>query len=266
MNRTPTSLTPDLRHRSLRALLVTLAALALLPLACADTDVPLGPLPDAGLDDAALADAGPVEEPFPSTCDLLAQDCPTRQAGPTACVPGASADDSPRCALLDDTRGDGEPCEVHIDCAAGLVCKRSAGEAEPHCRIACDASELESCPQDQWCSGALPGHEALGTCEPAATPCDLLQQDCPSGADCVVRPHPESGERGAFCGRAGLIEAGAPCGGSLGLCVAGTICVRPRAGEEASCQRVCVNDFNCPADGESCDGEIDAPSTRFCRT
>ena len=264
MNRTPKTLTPALRRRPLTAIFALVLAL-LLATACADTEVPLGPMPDTGSTDAALPDAGPSAEPFPASCDLVAQDCPTRQAGPTACVL-PSGDGLPRCTLLSDTRQDGEACDAHNECDAGMVCKRSAGEEQPHCRHVCDAAELESCPANLWCSGTLPGQAELGTCEPAASPCDLLQQDCPSGADCVVRTHPTTGERGAFCGRAGLITTGKPCGGDLGLCEAGTICVRPRAGEDASCQRVCINDFNCPAEGESCDGQVDTPPVSFCRT
>lgn len=153
------------------------------------------------------------------------------------------------------TRSDGcEPGALCLDFGGGFVCHRM-----------CPDGSIGFCGAGSTCSGTL-GDACVRVCRPLATRCDIYAQDC---ADpmlaCTLVTNGETGERFTGCRPAGTLTRGEMCGGSLGTCEGGLVCVRESG--VSSCRAVCNPEAGGPACTlpETCSGTTTGWGVRYCR-
>lgn len=190
-------------------------------------------------------------DPFdPTSCPAM-QSCRLGAMG-TECLPLAAtvARTGEAC-----TRSDGcEPGATCLDFGAGFFCMRQ-----------CPEGSIGFCGAGQACTGNL-GDACVRVCRPLATPCDIYAQDC---ADpmlaCTLVTNGETGERYTGCRAPGTLTAGMECGGMLGTCARGLICVREMG--VSTCHSVCNTGMGGPdcAAPETCSGTTTGWGVRYCR-
>jgi hypothetical protein len=214
---------------------------------------------DAGPGDAGL-DAPLVSMPCTATgaCDPFdPASCPAMQScrlGPmgTECLPLAAT-----VARV------GEPCTRSDGCEAGATCLDFG--AGFFCQRQCPAGSIGFCGEGQACTGSL-GDACVRVCRPLALRCDIYAQDCDDPAlACTLVTNGETGERYTGCRTPGTLGAGVECGGMLGTCARGLVCVR-EAGV-STCHAVCNTGGGGPdcAAPETCSGTTSGWGVRYCR-
>ena len=84
---------------------------------------------------------------------------------------------------------------------------------------------------------------------------------------CTLARNPETGERYTGCQPNGTVAEGNPCGGTMGVCSRGLICIRASDGSTA-CRTVCGGSDGsaptCPG-GQTCSGLTSSWSVPFCQ-
>lgn len=237
------------------------------------TDAP-GELADAPLGDGEvpIADTGVVPGPdapdaprvsmpcmATGTCDpfevascALGEGCLLGMTG-TACMPLAST-----LALA------GEVCTRTDGCEPGTACLSFAAEGF-RCHRMCPEGSIGFCGAGATCSGTL-GDACVRVCRPLPTPCDIYAQDCADPAlACSLAENIETGERYTGCRTPGASLEGAACGGGMGACAEGLVCVNLDGA--STCHRVCREDGSAPtcAAPEACTGRTGGWGVTFCR-
>lgn len=190
--------------------------------------------------DDLLVDAGPADSGRgPDGCPIGAQrdasisiTCDPATgggcAGDRACVWQLETDEGACRCTTDTTAGRSERCNGDFpECGPGLACLQFDAFAESTCFQVCTLPEGAECaPLDTaeavfLCfavdRGELGPTEGFGVCAPLGRPCDILQNDCPTGETCaLITPQVTA------CAPAGNIPVGGDC--TVGDCVRGTTC------------------------------------------
>lgn len=222
-----------------------------------------GEMFDVGLSDAA-SDEG---QPPPERCDVLVDEACGEYRGlryKCALVQGQG-----RCVVDVEAVAEGEVCASPGQCAQGLQCVVWSDERGARCARPCAKDAMTAqCGAGQQCQGQLGELNDVGLCDDAPMSCGLVAQDCPAGQSCVLRRQASSGMLSPRCGRAGTLMSGQACGGELGLCAKGLICVS-QEGAAATCVQACDQaasagqQGSCPAPS-MCQGRA-ASGVYFCR-
>jgi hypothetical protein len=203
----------------------------------------------------AMSDAGGMGSTDASNavCDPLAPACPPGEK----CVPNATTGQS-TCIPTGTETPVGSVCQRTGECVEGSACVSDDGQTL--CRELCDSSDVSSC-SSGFCTQTLGSNPDLGVCadEPAA--CDIYEQNCSNG-DCVLLRNPADGEIGAYCGSAGSVTDGQPCGNGAGDCRPGAICIQAGADTQPTCHAVC-RDPDLPCNQGACTG-TSTSSVDFC--
>ena len=233
-----------------------------------DTNVTDSGAADTSGGDTAIAgdaDTGPVSMPCMASgaCDPFdPTSCPTGQkcrvtAMGTAC----------EALSMDPPLGEGAVCAQDLECGAGLWCIQFGGETEFTCQRTCPAGSIGACGTDNACIGSVGDEECVRICRPIPPRCDIYDQDCADSADmCTLVTHSETFERYTGCRPNGTVAVGDPCGGSLGRCVRGSICIRTSG--VTACEEVCDADDGepgCSISGEMCIGLASSWMVTYCR-
>lgn len=197
-------------------------------------------------------------------CDVVGQDCATREGVPYKCVFDLQWDGA--CMPTGTERNVGQPCEGIHQCAVGAVCVSWGDDRGTRCERVCPLGATGICAIGQRCADSLPEKTGAGLCIQDTPRCDIVRQTCDSG-DCVLRRHPDTAELGEFCGTAGSLAEGEPCEGHT-ACQAGMICVRPAEAAEAQCVRVCrppeAGQIPTCRGGTSCTGTATTSGLMYC--
>jgi hypothetical protein len=102
-------------------------------------------------------------------------------------------------------------------------------------------------------------------CRPLAPPCDIYAQDCddPELA-CTLVTNFETGERYTGCRTPGTVALGGGCGGGMGSCAEGLICVRVEG--VSTCHAVCNPEAGGPdcTTPATCSGMTTGWGVRYC--
>ncbi len=216
---------------------------------------------DAGDVDAGAVDGGPVSmpcmamgdcDPFdPSAC-MAGQKCQVTATG-TACVD----------LTMDPPLGRGATCGVDTECGPGLWCLSFGDGFE--CMPMCPNGSIGACGADAACIGTVGMEACVRVCRAIPPRCDIYAQDCADPGDmCTFATNPESRENYTGCRPNGTLTLGEACGGDLGTCSRGLVCIRE--GMETSCRQVCGPDGAAPtcASGE-CTGLARSWGVPYCR-
>lgn len=235
-----------------------------------DADLDAAALDAAGLDaastDAASSDAGMADAPLVSmpctamgACDPFDVDaCPPGES----CRLGAMGTECQ--PLFSTTARIGEACTRADGCEPGALCLNFAGEGFT-CHAICADGSIGSCGAGAACTGSL-GDTCVRVCRPLAPRCDIYAQDCVDPLlSCTLVTNGETGERYTGCRPPGVLTAGAMCGGDLGTCVEGLICVREMG--VSTCRGVCNPEAGGPSctGPETCSGTTTSWGVRYCR-
>lgn len=150
---------------------------------------------------------------FPGLCDLVKQDCGL----PTAkCTYGGLPDGGlVRGCLAAGIQTQGQSCGPTEDnCAKGLICLENT--CQKYCYADSDCTNGELCNNTHNLDGT---HEVPSTCIFRAS-CDANLQNCPSGQGCyLIKGAP-------LCRTAGTLQPNDTCGGALGDCIPGSLCIK----------------------------------------
>ncbi len=212
---------------------------------------------DAG--NSGNADSGPTGnngfEGATELCDPLAPACPEGEK----CVPNPSTGQS-LCVSSGTDVAIGDACSRSTDCVEGASCI-SDGAAST-CRELCTPGEVMSCDgAETFCTQTLGSDPSLGVCAPGPESCDIYTQSCADEA-CVLLRNPVDDQVGTYCGDAGSVAIGQPCGNGAGSCVAGAICIQAGSDTGPTCHQVCRDpDVTCSSG--ACTGSSQAGVT-FC--
>lgn len=215
------------------------------------------PLPE----DAGMADAPLVSMPCTAmgACDPFdVSSCPTGES----CRLGATGTEC--LPLFSTTARIGEPCTRSDGCEPGALCLNFASEGFT-CHAICADGSIGSCGPGAACTGSL-GDTCVKVCRPLAPRCDIYAQDCADPLlSCTLVTNGETGERYTGCRPPGVLTAGAMCGGDLGTCVEGLICVREMG--ISTCRGVCNPEAGGPSctGPETCSGTTTSWGVRYCR-
>ncbi|MCB9592026.1 MAG: hypothetical protein H6719_04780 [Sandaracinaceae bacterium] len=210
--------------------------------ASADPDagsIDAGALADAGPSDAALPDAGPGDAgPISMPCMATGTCDPFDVA---SCPAGQKCRVLPTGAECQDLRMDpplteGASCASELDCGPALWCVNFDGSFV--CTAMCPAGSIGACGPDGACIGTVGAETCVRACRPVPARCDIYTQDCADAGDmCTLANDPETGEPYTGCRPNGTVGLDEPCGGSLGRCARGLICIRE--GADTTCRQVC---------------------------
>lgn len=216
---------------------------------------------DGGAGDGGL-DGGPVSMPCAPTgaCDPFdASSCPSGQKCAVTDM-GTACEDLTAAPPL----GEGETCTRDSQCGPGTWCVNFGGGFE--CAAMCAAGSIGDCGADGACVGRVGAEMCVQVCRPISPRCDIYAQDCADAADaCTLASHPETGERYTGCRPAGAQGLGDPCGGGMGTCDRGLICIRESGA--ATCREVCREPGppSCSVAGETCTGNARSWGVTYCR-
>lgn len=216
---------------------------------------------DAGDVDGGAVDGGPVSMPCMATgdCDPFdtgscpsGQKCQVTDTG-TACV-DLSAD--PPFAR-------GDACARDTECGPGLWCLSFGGGFE--CMAMCPNGSIGACGVNQACIGTVGMEACVRACRPIPERCDIYAQDCLDSADmCTFATNPETRENYTGCRPNGTLSIGEACGGDLGTCSRGLVCIRE--GMATTCHQVCGPDGAAPTcDTGECTGLARSWGVPYCR-
>jgi hypothetical protein len=192
--------------------------------------------------------------PFETGKCTATQSCRPDTAG-SACQP-----------LNSPILGEGQACPATADqfaCAVGLLCTDFGGGAT--CARLCPKDTVGLCPSGQACTGVIAGESCVQICRPFPAPCDALAQDCPDAADtCAPATHPETGAAYTGCRPAGPRSRGQTCGGNLGACGHGLVCLS--TARTATCREICdpAGSRACSDAKQSCTGLSTLYQLPFC--
>lgn len=192
-------------------------------------------------------------DPFDTTSCPLGEGCLMSATG-TACMALAST-----LALV------GEACTLPNGCERGALCLSFAAEGF-RCHRMCPEGSIGFCGGAATCSGTL-GDPCVQVCRALPARCDIYAQDCADPAlACSLAENFETGERYTGCRVPGTNVEGAACGGGMGACAEGLVCVS-LAGAN-TCHRVCREDGGFPmcTAPETCVGRTGGWGVTFCRT
>ncbi|MEQ9076427.1 MAG: hypothetical protein RLP09_21405 [Sandaracinaceae bacterium] len=220
-----------------------------------------GSMADGGVTDGGV-DAGPVSMPCTPTgsCDPF---------DPSSCPSGQKCAVSDMGTVCEDLTADpalvaGEACTRDSQCGPGTWCVNFGSGFE--CAPMCAAGSIGDCGADGACIGRVGMEACVQVCRPIAARCDIYAQDCADAAEaCTLASHPETGERYTGCRPEGTQTVGQPCGGSMGTCAGGLICIR-EAGA-STCREVCRDPGppSCTQAGETCSGTARSWGVTYCR-
>lgn len=211
--------------------------------------------------DAGDVDGGPVSMPCMATgaCDPF---------DPMGCPAGQKCrvlDTGTECQDLTMTPplGVGATCTSELDCGPGLWCVNFAGAFE--CTPMCPAGSIGACGADAACIGTVGAEACVRACRPIPSRCDIYAQDCADGGDmCTLTTNPETGENYTGCRMNGTLGLDEDCGGDLGRCERGLICIRE--GMATTCRQVCGPDGAAPTCGAGeCTGLARSWGVPYCR-
>lgn len=148
-------------------------------------------------------------------------------------------------------------CEPATHCVSWPEGERCTRTCEPYTGAGCEA------PQE--CLSHLARNADVGLCQPPPPACDIYDlTSCAAGLSC--RPlFRRNGYVDTRCQPAGSQDLGEVCGGNLGLCQAGAVCVRVPEAEGPACFQVCADDADCRTEGQTCTGRTYGLEIRFCR-
>ena len=102
---------------------------------------------------------GPPDAAGANDCNLLRQDC----TGSRGCYPAAASGSAGTCKPAGGFV-EQQPCELHEDCAPGLVCAEVLAGAGRLCEPICDSTAVRPCPDNRRCRPF--GGSLVGSCEP----------------------------------------------------------------------------------------------------
>ncbi len=157
---------------------------------------------------------------------------------------------------------EGEDCSAAA-CEPGTHCVQwPAGQV---CTHTCEPYTGAGCAAPLECLSYLARNEDVGLCQEPPPACDIYDvQSCAEGQAC--RPlFRRNGDVDTRCQPAGSQPLGEPCGGALGLCLAGAVCVRLTEPDTPRCYEVCQSDEGCNVEGQTCTGRTYGLEIRFCR-
>jgi hypothetical protein len=225
----------------------------------AGTDV--GPGSDGGGASSDAPDAPRISMPCTATgtCDpFIAGICPVGEG----CLVGASGT---ACTMLTSTvAAVGAACTASNGCEPGSTCLDYGDGLR--CHRMCPEGSIGFCGTGATCSGTF-GDACVRVCRPLPTRCDIYAQDCADAAlACVLVENLETGERYTGCRAPGTLAEGALCGGGMGACAEGLVCVT--LSSVSACRRVCREDGTAPTctAPETCTGRTGGWGVTFCRT
>lgn len=221
---------------------------------------------DATVTDAA-SDLGPVSMPCTAVgaCDPFVVD--SCGAG-FSCRPNPSTGMTECLAIAVDAKVEGAVCTYGGDCQPGLLCL-NFGDGFT-CNRMCPRGSLGFCAGEARCFGTI-GDTCVQVCRPRPAPCDIYAQDCPRVGDaCSLATDPETREPYTGCRVAGTAVHGEPCGGTVGACAGGLICIRESVdgGYASTCKQVCGPDAGAPMctfSAEACTGFARTWGVAYCR-
>ncbi len=134
--------------------------------------------------------------------------------------------------------GEDETCVRDQDCGPTFWCVSFDAAVGFTCRPMCPEGSIGHCGPDAACTGSIGMEACVRVCRSIPPRCNIFTQDCADAGDmCTLTTHPETRENYTGCRPEGTLGVDELCGGSLGRCVRGLICVR-EAGV-ASCRQVC---------------------------
>lgn len=173
---------------------------------------------------------------------------------PTACAPTAAM-----------VRAVGEACTVGNQCAGGSACLDFGDGLR--CQQLCPMGSIGACGPSAACNGTITGADpCIQVCRPLPERCDLYAQDCVDPTEaCTLAVHPETEERYTGCRTAGTRTDGQPCGGGMGTCARGLVCITEMG--VASCHYACdpaVTPTTCPS-MQACTGTARSWGIGYCR-
>jgi len=216
---------------------------------------------DAGGPTDAAVDSGPVSMPCTATgaCDPF---------DPSACPSGEKCRvtaSGTECQALTMTPPlvEGDVCAQELECGPTLWCVSFDGEFR--CTPMCANGSIGECGADAACTGTVGIESCVRACRDLPARCNIYTQDCGDASMmCAFTTNPESGENYTGCRPAGTLNLGEACGGSLGRCVGGLVCIRQDG--ETTCRQVCGPDGSEPtcASG-ACTGLARSWGVPYCR-
>ncbi len=117
------------------------------------------------------------------------------------------------------------------------------------------------------CTGSITGGDpCIQVCRPLPEPCDIYTQDCADPLDaCTFASNAETGERYTGCRPAGTRTDGQPCGGGMGSCARGLVCITESG--TSTCHYACdpaVMPTTCPT-MQACTGTARSWGVGYCR-
>lgn len=183
----------------------------------------------------------------------------------TACRPATGGT---ACQAVSATPSpEGGSCSAIADCEAGTFCL-DFGDGFL-CQRLCRQGSTGSCGPDSACNGTISGGDScINVCRPLPERCNIYTQDCADPSDtCTLATNPETSEQYTGCRPAGSRMHGETCGGSVGSCGHGMICVRPTGAATATCHWVCNSSSGplCTESGESCSSAVSGWGVGYCR-
>lgn len=197
-------------------------------------------------------------------CDLFSQNCADQEGQRHKCIIGI--DGSTTCTESGTEKAYEEPCEWIDECKSGLACINWGDARGSRCeRICVPNMEPSTCGAGEVCQGGISSTDIYRLCLPEPTSCNIITQDCQNGLSCVLRNHPVTGNPATLCGQAGPQAEAQPCGGDLGNCQVGLMCVRLTPEAAPQCVRACNAQTSESCRGETtCTGDT-AAGVSYCR-
>ena len=187
-----------------------------------------GPAPDGG-----GVDGGPVSMPCMAAgaCDPFdGSSCPSGEKCSVTSMGAACV-----TLTMDPPLAAGAPCAVDADCGPLLWCV-SFGEFV--CTPMCANGSIGQCGDGLACIGTVGEETCARVCRPIPARCNIYTQDCGDpGLMCTFTTNPESGENYTGCRDNGTLGRDEPCGGDLGRCERGFVCIRQDGA--TTCRQVC---------------------------
>jgi hypothetical protein len=221
-----------------------------------------GPRPDGGpIADAGPTDGAPVSMPCMARglCDPFdPASCPMGDV----CLPGGDA--GAACATASMTmRMPDEMCTGPDQCPPGYMCI-SFGGSMFNCRRMCPEGSIGFCGGELRCIGVI-GDECVRVCRERSEPCDIYTQDCADPAEaCTFVTDGETGMPYTGCRTEGTLGPGEACGGGMGGCSRGLVCIRT-GDTTTACRQVCrpMGTPACAA-GQMCTGLARTWMVSYC--
>ena len=183
-----------------------------------------------------------------------------------ACRGGAMGAPAACASTAAMVRGIGEACTVGNQCIGGSACLDFGDGLR--CQQLCPMGSIGSCGSGFACNGTITGGDAcIQVCRPLPEVCDIYTQDCVDPTEaCTFATNPETGERYTGCRTAGTRTDGQPCGGGMGSCARGLVCITEMG--VASCHFACDPDTTpttCPA-MQACTGTARSWGVGYCQS